>query len=282
MQTYSSREPLKSKRARISTSRTSHVTPTHGRKVSVFMMLQRSIGNHALRTILQHDIDKRLGGMVGDVKRENGGVELQDNVGGVSGLLDLHKGIEKTELVEARMSRSFMDDIRSLVGKNYETLGESVCNPRSGKVEWKIHKNKVPKCMWDCAEAHEKEHVKFSSAACKRVGDKNKKIHSWARVLKKAIADKNIKKMKLAEKEVKKALKVFLAVSKWYQKRFHKTCVRNEKQAYKIGNKLCASNKVKRNCQKSGQLNKYKKIMADWRAARIKPPNCKTPSKRRP
>src|SRR5947209_16926455 len=50
-----------------------------------------------------------------------------------------------------------------------EDVGDAACDVDKGKVVYQLTHEKIPRCMWDCAEEHEKAHVKFMQPECSRL-----------------------------------------------------------------------------------------------------------------
>ncbi len=168
------------------------------------------------------------------------------------------------------------------VGERTDILGTARCDLDQRKMVWQIHKQKIPKCMWKCAEAHELAHVKYGKGECSKVSaayTKVKQLSAEADRVRAALeknptkvnaakAEDVTKKLTTANEGLRKALDAY---KKWLEA----TCRDDEKKAYQADIDACTGPKVEKQCADLKETDRYKKLMKDAEVLKKNPPNCK-------
>jgi Domain of unknown function (DUF4157) len=153
-----------------------------------------------------------------------------------------------------------------------EDVGDAYCDPDKGKVVYQLNYEKIPICMWDCVEEHEKAHVKFMQPECSRL---SAAIKASEKANAKAKGSKSETDLREAEKALEKAEKASSTYDEW----FMSTCKANEQQAYQAGINECKKPKVPMQCDDLRETKRYTDIMKQWEDFKKKPPNCPEPAK---
>ena len=168
------------------------------------------------------------------------------------------------------------------VGERTDTLGSARCDLDQRKMVWQIHKEKIPKCMWKCAEAHELAHVKYGQGECSKLSAAYTKVRQLSAEADKvrAALQKNPTKENAAKAEdvtnkINKANEDLRKALDAYKKWLKATCRDDEKKAYQADIDACTGPKVEKECADEKKTDRYKKMMKDAEEFKKNPPNCK-------
>lgn len=167
------------------------------------------------------------------------------------------------------------------VGERTDTLGSARCDLDQKKMVWQIHKEKIPKCMWKCAEAHELAHVKYGHSECSKLSaayTKVKQLSAEADAVRAALKKNpkaNAAKAKDLTKRIRKANEDLRKALDYYKKWLERTCRDDEKKAYQADIDACTGPKVEKQCADQKATDRYKKMMKDAEEFKKNPPNCK-------
>lgn len=239
------------------------------------LYLQRTIGNQAVQRLLQSKTeDIEVSSVSNTIQRQVETDEKTEPATPIENTPQLSTLTQELKHQAAMVRAIFNDQGSPVLPRRVTVVGESWCNPNTGKPEWKINKKKIPKCMWACGELHEKTHAKFNRWPCERVWNEIARAEFWIRVTKKYIKQNKKADIERAYKEALRATAEVQKVVKWYIMYHQQTCLYNEIMAYEAGIKLCDTAKVRSDCVKTGETAKYNSAMAAWRKFRLKPPSC--------
>jgi len=153
-----------------------------------------------------------------------------------------------------------------------EETGNAACDVEKEKVVYQVDYKKIPKCMWDCAEEHEKGHVKFMQPECSRLSAAYK---ASTKAIAKAKNSKSETDLREAEEASRKAEEATSTYEEW----FMSTCKANEQQAYQAGINECKKPKVPKKCDDLRETKLYTDNMKLWEDFKKKPPNCPEPAR---
>ena len=194
----------------------------------------------------------------------------------------LHRGLAAQPIQPPDLSVQTRTRESPTVGERTETVGRAWCDLDQGKMLWEIKKQKIPKCMWGCAEAHEKAHVKFGRGECSKLSVFYKtaiKLSAEAdrvsAALKKNPTKANAAKAEDLTNRLKKANADFRKALDAYTKWLEQTCREDEKQAYQADIDACTGPKVEKGCADLKETDRYKKMMKDAEEFKKNPSNCK-------
>jgi hypothetical protein len=152
--------------------------------------------------------------------------------------------------------------------------GETHCDLDLGHPVWSINRARVPRCMWPCAEIHERTHVEFMQSPCEEVSLAGGRAHFWLNVARQFMEQHNGPEMQRALDEGQRAADELRVAVQRYLNYMRQTCRYDEGMAYEAGIDACNTDEARRRCAATGETDEYKRQMAAWRQFMNDPPNC--------
>lgn len=257
---YSAESPVAARRAGVLLKESSQVDP--------LLQLQQAVGNQAVLRLLRGGYGQ--------------GKTLQKKCARCSTGATCSKCSDEEDLQSPQLPVHARARQAPTVEGRTETLGKAWCDLDQGKMLWEIRKDKIPECMWHCAEAHEKAHAQFGRGECSKLTvfyNKVKQLDAQADRVR-AAAEKDPSKANVAKavdltNKIRKANEDLRKAIDAYKKWVERTCREDEKKAYQADINACTGPKVEKRCADMNQTERYKDLMKDAKEFKNKPPNCK-------
>lgn len=152
--------------------------------------------------------------------------------------------------------------------------GETHCDPELGRPVSSIRRTLVPRCMWSCAEVHERTHAEFMRGPCEDFSIAFWRARFWLHVARQFQEQNNGPEMGRALSEAERAAAELRQALTRYLNYMSQTCRYDEGEAYNAGIQACDTPEARSRCAATGETDEYNRQLAFWRRAMTNPPNC--------